>query len=318
MRADRLLTILLHMQNGKKWTVRELAERLEVSARTVARDMEALSAAGVPVYADRGYNGGWQLSEGYRTVLSGMNEEDVRLLLVAQMSRIFEDLGMRKQTDRLFAKLSAGLTSSSRQDADMVKQKIHIEGAGWTESMEKFPQLPILYDAVWNEKTVVIRYRREQETVERELHPLGLVAKGSVWYVVGAVDRELRTYRVSRVLEVREGTAAFERPAGFSLAEFWERSTSEFRTSLPKYTSTVRVKISAMQRLRNVRFVTVLNALEESDGWWAAEIDCETQEHACATALSFGPELVVMAPSELRLAVIHAASGLLRLYGEEQ
>ncbi|WP_274363609.1 helix-turn-helix transcriptional regulator [Paenibacillus thermotolerans] len=314
MRADRLLTILLLLQEGKRWTVKELAERLEVSERTVSRDMEALSASGVPVYADRGYGGGWRLSEGYRTALNGMSEQDVRLLLLAQMSRLFDDLGIRRQSERLLDKLSAaGLTSSSRREANAVKEKIHIDGAGWTESMERFPHLPALYDAVWNEKTVVIRYAREEETVERELHPLGLVAKGSVWYIVGAVDGEIRTYRASRVLDVKEGAAAFERPAAFSLADYWERSTREFRSNIPKYPATVRVKTAAIRRLSFIRFVNVQVIGTEGE-WATAAVDFQTPEYACGAALSLGTDLIVVEPAELRQAVKDAASGIAALY----
>lgn len=315
MRADRLLTILLLLQEGRRWTVKELAERLEVSERTVSRDMESLSASGVPVYADRGYRGGWKLAEGYRTALNGMGGEELRLLLLAQTSRLFDDLGIRKQSDRLLDRLAAaGIASSARREANAVREKIHIDGAGWSESMEKFPYLPLLYDAVWNEKSVVIRYARGEETVERELHPLGLVAKGSIWYVVGSVSGEIRTYRVSKVTDVKEGAAPFERPEDFSLAAYWERSTADFRRRLPSYPATVKLRdASAIRRLRSLRYVSVRTVGTETE-WMTADVDFETPEYACSAALSLGKDLIVVGPPELRKAVLEAACEIADLY----
>jgi predicted DNA-binding transcriptional regulator YafY len=318
MRADRLLSILLLMQSGDKWTVRELASRLEVSERTVVRDMEALAIAGVPVYADRGHNGGWRLAEGYRTTLSGLHRDDIRLLLMAQMSRMFEDLGKRRETDLLLDKFMNGLSPSVRKEADTVKERIHIDGAGWSESMEKFPHLPVLYEAVWNELTVRIVYGRGEETVERELQPLGLVAKGNTWYVAGVVDGEIRTYRVSRVSEVRESGKRFVRPDRFDLAAYWERSSAEFRMKLPSYRAKVKVRASAVQRLYDTRYIKVDNLEEDGEGWLTACVDFQTMEFGCGIVLGFGPDMAVIEPAELRRAVIGAASELLRLYENEQ
>jgi predicted DNA-binding transcriptional regulator YafY len=266
VRADRLLSILLLMQDGGKYTAGELARRLEVSERTVVRDMEALSMAGVPVYAHRGHNGGWQLSEGYRTALSGLSRDDVRLLLLARMSRMFEDLGIGKESERLLGKVTAGLDPASRQAAEAVKQRIHIDGAGWRDSMEKFPNLPLLYEAVWSERKVRFRYGSAEEPVERELSPLGLVAKGNTWYVVGMSGGELRTYRVSRVLAVVAVGEPFARPEGFELAEYWEKSTAEFIRNLPHYPVAVRIREEAMRRLSAIRYVSILGQEACGDG----------------------------------------------------
>ncbi|WP_199621000.1 helix-turn-helix transcriptional regulator [Paenibacillus alkalitolerans] len=314
MRADRLLSILLLMQGGGKWTVRELARRLEVSERTVVRDLEALAAAGVPVYAERGNKGGWRLAEGYRTTLNGLNPDDIRLLLMAQMSRMFEDLGKRRETDLLLDKFMNGMPPSTRKEADMVRERIHVDGAGWSESMEKFPHLPVLYEAVWNERTVCIVYRRGEETVERELQPLGLVAKGNTWYVAGVVDGEIRTYRVSRVAEVRECGKRFDRPERFDLSAYWERSSAEFRMNLPSYGAKVRMRASVVERFAGTRFVKLGNVEEDKEGWVTVCVDFQAIEYGCAIVLGFGADIEVMEPAELRRMVKSAASEILRLY----
>lgn len=259
MRADRLISILLALQNGERLTVKQLAERLEVSTRTVTRDLEALSAAGVPVYAERGAGGGWRLGEGYRSRLNGMKRGDVeRLLLASSFSkRWFAELGWEKESGETWEKLRA-LIGRERSEAQEVLQRIHIDGAGWRESMETMPWLPALYDALWDCRSLAIRYG--QEEAERELLPLGLVAKSNTWYVVGKTDGNMRTYRVSRIRTLRETGGTFERPDGFDLEQYWKASMASFRERLPSY----RVKLlacgEALERLRSMRYATVLEA----------------------------------------------------------
>ncbi|MDF2959963.1 MAG: YafY family transcriptional regulator, partial [Paenibacillus sp.] len=176
MRAERLLSILLCLQSYGKMTTRQLAEKVEVSERTITRDMEALSAAGIPIYALRGAAGGWSLSEGYRTNLTGLKAEEVQSLLLMNPSGIMNDLGLRSDFEGAFLKLLASLPPALRRDAEFMRERIHVDGAGWHQSEETFPYLAIVQEAIWEEKKLLIYYPKNGEITERLVEPLGLIA----------------------------------------------------------------------------------------------------------------------------------------------
>src|SRR5262249_53478914 len=156
------------------------------SERTIHRDMGALGAAGVPVTAERGTGGGWRLIEGYRTNLTGLNAAEIRALFLAKPPRLLADLGLDKAAEAALIKLLAALPSGSRQGAEDIRQRIHVDVPGWGRGAESVPCLPALQEAIWQERRARITYEREDATVERLVDPLGLVAKGRVWYLVAA------------------------------------------------------------------------------------------------------------------------------------
>ena len=202
MRADRLLSIMLLLQTYRRMTAHDLANRLEVSERTIHRDMESLSAAGVPVVAERGAGGGWSLMGEYRTNLTGLNEAEIQALFLARSPRLLDDLGLGKAAEAAFIKLFAAVPPAMRRDAESASQRIYVDGAGWNQSEESAPLLPFLQDAVLKDRAVRFKYQRGDDcAVVREVGPLGLVAKGGVWYLVAAIDGDIRNYRVSRVIE---------------------------------------------------------------------------------------------------------------------
>ncbi len=234
MRADRLLSILLLLQAHGRLTARDLARRLEVSERTIHRDMDALGVAGVPVYAERGAGGGWSLAEGYRARLPGLSDTEIQALFLAGPARLLADLGLRRASEAALLKLLAALPALARRDVEYARQRIHVDPAGWYESAESVAALPALQEAIWQGGQVAITYRRgDGATVERVVAPLGLVAKGRVWYLVAAVEGEPRTYRVSRVQCARPTGEPAARPAGFDLAAYWARSAADFKAGLP-------------------------------------------------------------------------------------
>src|SRR5262249_4628511 len=243
MRADRLLSILLLLQVHRRMTARTLAARLEVSERTIHRDMMALSGAGVPVIAERGTGGGWRLLEEDRTNLTGLNEAEVQALFLAKPPRLLADLGLDKAAEAAVIKLLAAIPATARQGAEEVRQRIHVDVPGWRREEEAIPYLPILQEAIWQERRLRFTYGYEGGgiSIERVADPLGLVAKGSVWYVVAAVEGELRTFRVSRVRGATLLDEPCRRPPNFDLAAYWERSTAEFAASFPRYPAIVRV-----------------------------------------------------------------------------
>jgi predicted DNA-binding transcriptional regulator YafY len=205
MRADRLLSILLLLQAHQRMTARDLAQRLEVSERTILRDMSALGSAGIPVRAERGVGGGWMLLDSYRTTLTGLKEVEIQALFLTRPQRLLADLGLDKAAEVGLLKLLAALPSASRRGAQDISQRIHVDVGGWRRAEEATPQLPILQEAVWQERRLRMVYQRGDESVvERVVDPLGLVAKGSVWYLVAGVEGEPRSYRVSRVQQASQ------------------------------------------------------------------------------------------------------------------
>jgi predicted DNA-binding transcriptional regulator YafY len=310
MRADRLLSIMLVLQVNQRVTTRELARRLEVSERTIHRDMEALGAAGVPLVAERGSGGGWSLLEEYRTNLTGLSEAEAQALFLAQPARLLNDLGLRQAAEAALIKLQAALPSIARGSAEHARLRIHIDGAGWSQAHERVPCLPAIQEAVWQDRKLLVTYRRAEDTaVERLVDPLGLVAKGSIWYLIAGVDGTIRTYRVARVQSVQISEQTFERDPDFDLAAYWEASKTQFRANLPQYPATIRVEAAIYDYMRSVgRYARVVSASPPDErGWMTVEMQFETEQSACEHVLSFGARVEVVAPAQLRELVIQAA-----------
>ncbi len=317
MRADRLLSILLLLQTHQRLTARDLAKRLEVSERTIHRDMEALGMAGVPVAAERGTGGGWRLLEGYRTNLTGLTGAEMQALLLAKPSRLLADLGLRQAADAALLKLLAALPAMSRRAAEEARLRLHVDGAGWHEAAEAVPYLLPIQEAIWQERRLRLTYQRgDGATVERLADPLGLVAKGSIWYLVAAVEGELRSYRVSRVLSAEATEEPFTRPPDFNLAAYWEQSTADFKANLPRYPAMLRADPAIVSAMRSAnRYAHIEHiGLPESDGWVTLSMRFEEEHEACEYVLRFGPQVVVVEPASLRQRVIEAAKGVLALY----
>jgi len=319
MRADRLLSILLLLQVNRRMTAGSLAQRLEVSPRTIHRDMEALGMAGVPVYAERGAGGGWVLPDSFRTDVTGLTETEIQALFVTTHSRLLADLGLEKASDAALVKVLAALPAFARRDAEHMRQRIHVDGAGWHQVADEVPTLPALQEAVWLEQKVRIGYRRNDgQTVERVVDPLGLVAKGRLWYLVAAVEGEARTYRVSRMQAVEILAELAVRPRDFDLAAFWAASSAELVANLPRYPITVRVSPEIVRRLWIPGAYARVEQIgePESDGWQTATLLLQTEYEACSYVLGFGPRMEVIAPAELRERVIREAASVVAFYGE--
>src|SRR5436190_21148166 len=314
MRADRLLSILLLLQVHRRLTARELANRLEVSERTIHRDMESLSAAGFPVFAERGSGGGWMLVEGYRTNLTGLNKDEIQALFLTKPLRVLADLGMTKASDAALLKLSAALPSMHRNSAEQARQRIHVDTSGWNRSSESIEFLPLLQEAVWSERKVKFTYERGVgcDQVERVADPLGLVAKGNAWYLVANVEGDTRSYRVSRVVLAELIDEACIRPKDFDLASFWEQSTVSFKAGLPQYLATVRVHPDIFPRLRFAgRFARIAHTDPPDDnGWIKVNVRFDVEEMGIEWALGFGAKMEVLEPATLRAKVINAAKSL--------
>ena len=322
MRADRLFTIVLLLQSHRQLTSRDLAGRLEVSERTIHRDMEALSGAGIPVVAERGTGGGWSLMGEYRTNLTGLNEAEIQSLFVSKPSRLLADLNLEKAAEGAFLKLLAALPSVYRSGAEHARRRIYVDVTGWNRAEEAVPLLHALQEAVWQERRVRMIYGRGDcdAPVERTVDPLGLVAKGSVWYfVAGTEGGEVRSYRVSRVQGVEILDEHIVRPPDFDLAAFWENSSAKFRAHLPEYRARVRVRREVVPRLAYAGRFARIEATGEPDaeGWVEVSLRFDVEEMACEYALGFGTQLEVLEPATLRERVLAAAQNVVAFYTQK-
>jgi predicted DNA-binding transcriptional regulator YafY len=302
MKADRLLSALLLLQAHGRLTARELAKRLEVSLRTVQRDMEALSAARVPVYALRGAHGGWQLDEGWRTRVPGLDESELRALLMAQ-PRVLGDARLARAAERALDKLMAALPVSLREQAASIRQRLHVDTTGWGGVPENLSMLPIVQDAVSRDRKLVIRYWPVGgEGAERTVDPLGLVAKGGTWYLVARTPDGFRTFRVSRIEEARLLDQPCERPADFDLAEYWKSSTEELRKTRKRYEATLCLEKAAARSIKMWRTTSPGPAGEDADaaGWVTLRVRFDDEDQACMAVLGLGPRVDVIGPEKLR------------------
>jgi predicted DNA-binding transcriptional regulator YafY len=287
---------------------RELAERLEVSARTVHRDMEALSASGVPVFALRGAQGGWQLDEGWRTQVPGLDEVELRGLLMAQ-PRMIGDSRLAAAAERAFGKLMAAMPGGMREQAASIRQRLYVDTTAWRGWTENLTMLPVVQEAVSRDRKLRITYRKPQgEQSVRLVDPLGLVAKGSTWYLVAKTSAGLRTFRVSRIEAAKVLEKACERPANFDLAEHWKASTEKFLEGRQKLEVTLRLETRAAVNMK--RWQMVVQEVESREGWETLRVQFDHPEEALFMVLGMGSRVEVGEPESLRERVREEIRGM--------
>ena len=282
MRADRLLQLLLVLQRSGRMTASRLAQELEVSVRTIYRDVEALSAAGVPVFAESGPGGGVQLVDGYETRLTGLTAAEAGALGFSGLPAVADQLGLRAVLGMAQAKVDAALPA--------------------------VPCLEPLSHAVWDERRVLLRYRRADRIVSRTVDPLGLVLKAGTWYLVGRAGRPstVRTYRVSRVTAVRALPHGFDRPEDFDLATAWAAAQSSFARDLMRYEVRAQVPADQLWRLRHALPAPAGDEAgasagpPDADGWCAVVIRSESEEVAHDELLRLGGHVRIVAPGALQ------------------
>lgn len=323
MRADRLLSLLLLLQSRGRITAQELAQRLDVSERTIYRDLTALSAAGVPVYAERGPGGGCALMDHYRTNLTGLSPTEVRTLFLAGTSGPLADLGFGSALEAALLKLLAALPSSHRHDVERARQRVYVDTAGWSHP-EEAPHLGTIQEAVWQERKLRLTYRKGSgELSERVVDPLGLVAKAGIWYLVASIDdSEKRTFRISRVQAAVLTDTPCQRPDGFDLAAYWAQSSAQFRASWAQYPVTLRVAAHSVEILcqifgSSIRALVEQAAPPDAGGWTTITQHMESFDTALGSALAAGTLAEVVAPPELRQAIVRLAGEVVAFYARQ-
>ncbi len=321
MRASRLISLLLLLQTRGRLTAAELAERLEVSVRTVYRDLDALSLAGIPVYAERGPGGGCCLVEGYKSALTGLTGGEAEALFLAGLPGPAAELGLGTVLAAAELKLLASLPEPVRQSATLARQRFHLDASGWFRPPAPHPELERVASAVWANQRLAFRYQRsDREQRTRRVEPLGLVQKSGLWYLVARVEEGPRVYRVSRMSEVRLLDEPFERDPDFDLASFWSSWARAFEAGLPIYPVTLRIAPAALARLADKlaeqpeRLPDAPAPLREPDGWTRCVLDFERLEYACSALLALGADAEVLEPAELRTELRETLERLGKLY----
>lgn len=322
MQAGRLLSILMLLQSQGRLTAPALARTLEVSTRTILRDIDQLSAAGVPVWGEAGRNGGFQLREGWSTRLTGLTESESQALLLAGLPAAATDLGLGAAAASARLKMVAALPPAWRQQADRVGARLHIDPVDWYRSSETPEHLRGLADAVWNTRRIAVRYESWRGAGERELEPLGLVMKAGTWYLVARAPGQnaMRTYRISAVKSLRVLPTGFRRPRHFDLASYWQGSIERFEADLRPQQAVVSVSPRALGWLRNERhpFVPGITfpGTTLSPDWTVVGLPIESIEHGARRLLSYGGEVEVLAPPALRQRVLDELAAVQRRYGQ--
>lgn len=322
MRADRLLSILLLLQSRGRMTARELSEHLEVSERTIYRDLDALSIAGVPVYGEHGPGGGYALLDSYRTDLTGMTETEVRTLFLSGVFAPLADLGLAEALEAALLKISAAMPESQREHAHRIRERLHLDTASWFYPPEPVPHLQTLQDACWHDERLHIEYFRwDGSQGERVVDPYALVCKANLWYLVASIGAEMRVYRVARIRTVTFTGEHFARPAEFDLPQFWEEFCRRFLENLSEYPVTLRVTRDFVPVLvrdwgRHVQQLIAATSTPPDSAHVTFDYIFETMEHARDVLLRFGSAVEVLAPAELRASILERARALVGLYDE--
>jgi len=317
MRADRLLSILLLLQAHGRMSAGDLAERLEVSRRTVCRDLDALSGAGVPVVTDRGPNGGAYLLGGYRTDLTGLTEPELEALLAFGGQGPAADLGLGAQLDQASRKLAvaAGPARGNR-----LQERVLVDGDRWFRTAPVSPHLARVQDALWSDRRLRLRYRRGLDrVVDRVVEPYGLVCKAGTWYLIAADRGEPRLYRVSRI----EGTTSLEeqarRPPGLDLDALWQQLRRRVEERGSGITVTLRVRIDQADRLLRICAPQLVGPAvrdpgDDRSGWATFQMPFVAEGAAKGVLLGFGTDVEVVSPSTLRRQFGDTAQAIASLY----
>ena len=323
MRADRLLSLVMLLQTCGNMTAGALAEELEVSERTIYRDVDVLSFAGIPVYTERGPGGGIALLDSYRTSLTGLNRDEVRALFMLSIPAPLDELGVSADLKAALLKLSAALPAVGRDEQVLARQRIHLDSVGWSQPEQPVPYLQTVHQAVWGNLKLQLRYDLGYfGEIELLVDPYGLVAKTTVWHLICGREDHLRVLRVPDILEARVLDEHFERPADFNLVAYWKAWCEQNEKRLASFQVKVRVAPDLIPYLwthfgeRVADQSTQLDAPGE-DGWITVTLQFERFEEARRRLLGYGRAVEVLEPDVLRKSIKDYAWQILDLYSKK-
>ena len=319
MRASRLLSLQMLLETRGRMSARALAQALEVSVRTLHRDVDQLSAAGVPIYAERGRSGGFQLLDGWNTRLTGLTPSEAQAVFLSGLAGPAAELGLRAPLQGAQLKLLSSLPASWRADAQKVQARFHLDPVDWYREPDPVPHLATVAEAVWSERQLELHYERWQGRVQRVVSPLGLVLKGGAWYFVGNSSDGLRTFRVSSITAATLTPLRARRPRAFDLARHWAESVQRFETGLYSGHADVLatpagLKLLSQQNAAVAKAVAAARPSRRPDGRVALRIPVESAGQATAQLLRLAPEVEVAGPASLRRALCSRVAQVAALY----
>jgi predicted DNA-binding transcriptional regulator YafY len=320
MRASRLLSIMMLLQAKGRMSAESLAEELEVSVRTIYRDIDQLTLAGVPVYADIGRNGGFALLDGWRTRLTGLTAPEARALFLSGLPGPATELGLGDEVARAELKLLAALPADWQMEATRMSSRFHLDPKGWFSSGPRPEFLKAVAEAVWSERRITIRYDSWTQISERTVEPLGLVLKGGVWYLVAQRETGLRTYRLSQVLSLVPLDEYFTRPPDFDLPKHWRDSTASFEREIYIGVAKVRATKRGISRLKDIsqRVKEEIEAQPldfDDEGFATLLVPVEEETWAAREMQRVGAEVIVLEPATLREKMVDIARRYASFYG---
>jgi predicted DNA-binding transcriptional regulator YafY len=320
VRASRLLSIMMLLQARGRMSAEALADELEVSVRTIYRDIDQLSAAGVPVYADIGRNGGFALLDGWRTRLTGLTAPEARALFLSGLPGPASELGLGDEVAAAELKLLAALPADWQIEATRMSSRFHLDPRGWFSTGPRPEFLKAVAEAVWSETRITIRYDSWSQISERTVEPLGLVLKGGIWYLVARREDRMRTYRMSQIQALTPTGEQFARPADFDLPRYWQESTAQFEREVYVGLARVRATRTGVSRLKDIsqrcKEEIERQALAfDADGWAEFDVPIEEERWASREMTRVGAEVEVLAPETLRARMVEIAARLAKSYG---
>ena len=337
MRASRLLSLQMLLETRGRMSATALADALEVSVRTLYRDVDQLSAAGVPIYAERGRNGGFALLPGWKTTLTGLTPSEAQAVFLSGLPGPAQDLGLGGDVEGARLKLLAALPAGWRDDAQRVSARLHLDPVDWYRESEPTPHLTAVAAAAWNGHQIRMHYASWTDTVERTVSPLGLVLKAGVWYLValpvapavaaaapgtgtGTAQGGPRTYRVSSIRAATALATPVRRPARFDLPGYWAASIQRFEAEIYTGQAQVLATPAGLQGLRALssavaRAVAAAKPSRRADGRVAVTLPIESVEHACGQLMRLSPQVEVLRPVALRRALVQRLRATAQLYG---
>jgi predicted DNA-binding transcriptional regulator YafY len=322
MLASRLLSILMLLQTRGRMSASELARAFEVSVRTIHRDIDELSAAGIPVYADRGRNGGFQLLDGYRTKLTGLTRPEAEVLFLSGLPGPAAQLGLSDLLSAARLKLLAALPPTMQPDAERIAARFHLDPVGWFRGHDPLPSLRTVAEAVWSERHLKLRYPMagRPEARARKLGPLGLVLKGGAWYLVAQSSKGIATYRVANIVDAEITDEPFARPKKFDLAAHWEQASRLYETGVYRARAEVRLSPQGMAMIEvlgpYVAEAAANSRRRDRRGWTRCTLPIESISHGVREFMRLGDEVEVLGPPVLRQSIAEVSAAMVRRHSK--
>lgn len=324
MRASRLLSIQMLLQAHGRMSAPALAAALEVSVRTLYRDVDELSAAGVPIYAERGRHGGFALMAGWQTTLTGLTPSEAQAVFLSGLAGPAAQLGLGADVQAARLKLTAALPPGWRDDAQRISTRLHLDPVDWYREADPVPHLHVVAQAVWAGQALSMRYESWRGTAQRSVGPLGLVLKAGTWYLVALLAEAPRTFRVASIQAAALLPAQrVRRPRGFDLAAYWHASLQRFERALhtaqaavlatPEGLRGLRHQGAAIARAVDAALAAAPTARRE-DGRLRLRIPIESVAHATGPLMRLAPEVEVIEPPELRSAIVERLGQAMQRY----